>query len=181
MDEESAGGSERARARGRATQVRSGAGSASRDDEFAFEIAPVAERWRGGEFLALVGRADRAEPAIALSADRADPFPTTPVTRGSSVYRGERTVASPVQMLDAFFSKKLCLCMVGLPIEMLDVFLATFLHEVIFFQSPLPLSVLIFIEHEPYCGLSGTPPAKDSRCENRLKAVFCHQAPVNSL
>ena len=105
MDEESAGGSERARARGRATQVRSGAGSASRDDEFAFEIAPVAERWRGGEFLALVGRAYRAEPAIALSADRADPFPTTPVTRGSSVYRGERTVASPVQMLDAFFKK----------------------------------------------------------------------------
>ena len=73
------------------------------DDEFAFEIEPVAERLRGGALLALVGRADRAEPATALSADRADPFPTTPVTRGSSVYRDERTVASPVQMSDAFF------------------------------------------------------------------------------
>ena len=92
MDEESAGGSELARARGRGTQVRSGAGSASRDDELAFEIAPVAARLRGGELVVLVGRADRAEPATTLSADRADPIRIVRARPGFAVDRDERGV-----------------------------------------------------------------------------------------
>ena len=92
MDEESAGGGERARARGRGIQVRSGAGSASSDDELAFEIAPVAARLRGGELVVLVGRADRAEPATALSADRADPIRIARARPGFALDRDGRGV-----------------------------------------------------------------------------------------